>query len=156
MGYPVDTFSASTRTRDGGQSIVEVIIIVAIVAMIVSGLVAATVASIKSATFANTKSQATKYAQEGVEITRRERDLSWNTFFSRRDQTWCMDTAGQWSQVIPCPLIDNKFTRTVQLTWNGADPDPTKRRMEVVATVTWQLGAATHRSEIRTYFTQWR
>lgn len=138
--------------ENSGATLVETIIVVSIVAVVVSSLIAGSTSSLRSTSFTSTKAQATKYAQEGIELARRQRDLSWSEFFNRRDQTWCINKDGNWTSLPTCPVnIDNFFTRTVILGWNAG-----ANRMEIVSVVSWPSGGRIHSSEIRTHLTQWR
>ena len=62
------------KIRERGQSLVELVIVIAVVAIVVGGLVFATIASIRNATLAKNQAQATKYAQEALERVRTARD----------------------------------------------------------------------------------
>lgn len=62
------------KTNQLGQSLIEVVVVIAVVAIVVGGLVFATIASIRNATFAKNQAQATKYAQEGLERVKTARD----------------------------------------------------------------------------------
>lgn len=143
--------------RQHGQSMVEIIIVIGIVLIIVTGLVVASTAALKGTRFTSTKSPATKYAQEGLELARKLRDTSWSAFFVKKDETgglWCLNESGQWSgasgSVTNCANnVAGIYTRSVTFTWDGA-------RMRIMATVSWIDGATTHKSELITYLTQWK
>lgn len=60
-----------------GQSLVELIVVVAVIVIVVGALVFATIASIRNASFAKNQAQATKYAQEGLERVRSGRDRTY-------------------------------------------------------------------------------
>jgi len=150
--------AVSTRTvkeNQFGQSFVELIIIVAVVILLVTGLIVGTVSSLKTTNFASSKSQATKYAQEGIELARRERDTGWYAFYANRsNKTFCVNKTGAYIQGNMCAgsnLIDATFSRIVSYIWNSA-----QNRMEVTVTVSWPDGGGTHKSQVSTYFTQWR
>jgi len=137
-----------------GQTFVEVIIIVSIVIIIITALVSGTIASLKITGYNALKSQATKYAQDGIELSRKERDASWSVFYNRSQppKTWCVDKVGVWSQQSPCPVnIDNTFTRSIQLSYDGVN-----QRIEARVIVTWRDGAEIRSSKITTFFTNWR
>lgn len=61
-----------------GQTMIELIIVMAVVVIVVGALVFATIASLRNAQFAKNQAQATKLAQEGLEKLRslRDRDTS--------------------------------------------------------------------------------
>lgn len=60
--------------NNNGQTLVELIVVVAVIVIIVGALVFATISSIRNAYFAKNQAQATKYAQEGLERVRSGRD----------------------------------------------------------------------------------
>ena len=53
-----------------GQTLIELVIVVAVIVLVVGALVFATISSIRNATLAKNQSQATKLAQEGLEKVR--------------------------------------------------------------------------------------
>lgn len=57
-----------------GQSLVELVVVVAVIIIVLGAVVFATIASIRNASFAKLQAQATKYAQEGLERVRTGRD----------------------------------------------------------------------------------
>lgn len=135
-----------------GQSLVEVIVAVGIVILLVTGLLVGTTNAIRSSQFSTMKSRATRYSQEGLEITRNLRDTSWVSF-SAKSGPWCLSEDGTWTQGNPtCPVnIANRFTRTMTFTWDAGN-----NRMKVDSLVSWKDGVAVHTSQIITYFTQWK
>ena len=58
-----------------GQSIIEVVVALALIAVVVLGLVKVTIISINNASFARDQQGATKYAQEGIENARKLKKL---------------------------------------------------------------------------------
>lgn len=136
--------------KNAGQTFVEVVVVVSLVVLVITALVSGSIASLKTTRYNSAKSQATKYAQEGVELARKDRDSSWNTFYNRRNLTYCLDKAGTWTQGATCPVnIDGIFTRTLDFVAinNG---------MEVTVTVSWIDGSTNRSSKIQTFFTQWQ
>lgn len=63
-------------SSDRGQSLIELVIVVAVIVIVVGGLVFATIASLRNASLAQNQAQATKLAQEGIERVRAARDRS--------------------------------------------------------------------------------
>lgn len=140
-----------------GQSMVEIIIVIGIVLVVVTGLVVGSTAALRGTRFSSTKSPATKYAQEGLELARKLRDTSWSTFFARKDEInglWCLDEAGTWtsaggSEANCSNNVAGIYSRTVRFTWDGTG-------MTVVSAASWVDGATTHKSELTTYLTEWK
>lgn len=138
-----------------GQTFVEVVVVVSIVVIVVTALVSGSIASLRVIGYNSSKSQATKYAQEGLELARKERDSSWNVFYNKSvpsPQVWCIDKIGTWTQQSVCPVnIDGIFTRVMRLSYDSAN-----QRIDATATVSWNDGGNIRMSKIETFFTQWR
>lgn len=135
-----------------GQTLAEIVVALGIILLIISALIVGGTAAIKSSDQNRLRTLAVGYAQEALEITRKLRDEDW-TSFQAKSGLWCLDKAGVWTQAVAeCPAnIDNAFTRSVTFTWNTA-----LSRMDVVTTLRWQDGAATHQTILTTFFTQWQ
>lgn len=134
-----------------GQSLVEVVIAIGVVALLVTGLVVGTTAALKSSRLGRLRSGANKYAQEGVELTRDLRDAGWISF-QARNGLYCLaqDNIFPAAPSGSCTInIDSIYTRSILFAWN----DP---RMQVTATVSWSDGTVTHQSQLITYFTRWQ
>jgi type II secretory pathway pseudopilin PulG len=141
-----------------GQTLLELIVAIAVVALVVTGLIVAVTASLHYGQNSKLSSQALKYAQEGIELTREKRDTSpWDTFLALgavNSNAWCVDKNRVWTGTeSTCAVnIDNVFTRTVTLTWN----DPI---MHVESLVEWTSGNQTNQKQsilLETFLTEWR
>lgn len=66
--------SAQLRSRQNGQTLVELVVVIGVLVIVVGALVFATIASIRNAQFSKNQAQATKLAQEGIERVRTGRD----------------------------------------------------------------------------------
>lgn len=138
-----------------GQTILEAIIAVTIIAAITTGLVAVTVKTLKASQFARTKSQSLKYAQEGVEIVRNLRNtIDWTTFRAYSTiGTWYLGSSGSITDsgcdTSITPNVANTFVRCV--TFSGADP----QKVQVKIDVYWTDGTGVlHDSPLLTEFSQ--
>ncbi len=149
------------RTR--GQTIIEVIVVIGIVVVLTTGLIAGTTSSLKSAQSDRSRSEAVKYAQEGIEVARQLRDENWDTFFSYGGSVYCLgsDAKGNTNFVVStggqCPtnimMQDGTlsiFTRSVQFAWQG------NSGMQIVVTVSYPENSQTKNVQLTTYLTQWR
>lgn len=134
-----------------GQTLLELIVTIGVVAIIVTGLVVAVTSSLRFGQSSRLRSQSVQYAQEGIELVRKIRDTQpWDTLMTYAGKSWCLDSSGTWTaDTGSCPLIDGAFTRRVSLTWN----DPL---MNVVSSVQWTEGSSQQSMELQTYLTQWR
>lgn len=140
-----------------GQTLLELVIAMGVVAVIVTGLVVASTASLRYSQDSRLRSGGVKYAQEAIELVRQIRDTQpWTTFENYSTGTskiWCLSGAGVFSDQNggECPLLSagSPYTRQVTFTWN----DPV---MEVTSEVRWQVGSTQASTQLKTYFTQWR
>jgi len=121
-----------------GQSIIEVIVALSLIAVVVLGLVKVTIISINNAGFARDQRAATKYAQEGIEGARKCKEENEFDFWNKS-----------------CPELsqpnDAKFIRTITYTVIEA-----QKKMDVLVEVTWQDSKGTHKSSLRTNLTKWQ
>lgn len=60
--------------NEDGQTLMELIVVIAVSVIIIGALVFATITSLRNAQFSKNQAQATKRAQEGIEIVRSVRD----------------------------------------------------------------------------------
>lgn len=139
-----------------GQTLLELVIAVGVVAVIVTGLVVAATAALRFGQESRTRTTAVKYAQEAIERARQIRDSqSTDTFLSYSgtgQKSWCLSQDGTWSEMATeCPPIQaqSPYARKVTFTW----ADPT---MTVTSNVTWQVGSQISETELSTYLTLWR
>lgn len=119
------------------------------VVLLATGLVVVTTTSVKTNRIGTLRSQAVKYAQEGMELVRQKRNANWADFQASAG-VWCLNGDGLWYQSAQCTqIINNFFGRTVELTWNDA-----QQRMDVTVTVDWTEGGDYYSSELDSYFVQ--
>lgn len=141
---------------ESGQTLLELVIAIGVVAIVMTALVAAVTASLRYSQATRLRSRGVKYAQEGLELTRKLRDINiWDTFqaYSNGTGRWCLDELGVWtiddaSGICPISTGSN-YWRRVNFVWN----DP---RMEVTVTVSWGERTTPSTVELKTYFTQWK
>lgn len=140
---------------DCGQTLAEIVVVIAIVLLLVTGLVVGATASLKAAQYGRLKSGAVNYTQDAVEVTRSLRDASWSnllSFSAANGGVWCLDAGENWTQASGgnCPVsLNNLYARRVTFTWS----DPT---MQIDVLVTWSDGAHTYTTTLRTYYTNWQ
>lgn len=140
-----------------GQTLLELVIAIGVVAIIITGLVIAATSSLRYGQESRLRSTAVKYAQEGLELARQIRDTqSSDTFLSYSGigtQVWCLDHAATWTKDTGtgCPPIatGSPFVRSVTFTWNNPI-------MSVTSKVSWSLGDTQTSTQLQTYLTQWR
>lgn len=147
------------RHRDrlaSGQTILELVVALGVVALVLTALVAAATASLRFEQAGRFRGLGVKYAQEGIELTRKLRDSgTWNDFMSYSGtgtERWCLSATAVWSLDTGdgCPLAGGSpFWRSVIFVWQ----DPI---MEVTSEVSWGERVAPTVVTLVTNFTQWK
>jgi type II secretory pathway pseudopilin PulG len=133
-----------------GQTLVEAIVVIGMVMLMVTGLISGTTAALKSSQSVKTRSEATKYAEDGIETLRLMRDTNWSSIASYVDTgSNCFNNDGKFSGVCT-PTSDTNLTRKVTLNSAGANT------IHVNVTVTYSEGGVLKAIPIDTYLTQWR
>lgn len=142
-----------------GQSLIEVVIALAVAVIIAVALVGLTVIALRNAQFAKTQNTATRLSQEGVEKTRSWRDNNWVDFSSRKGTTYMLDSSCQFLPSLSCTttgascaiagnenhLVNGQFLRCVTLTDGGTD------QVNVTVVTKWQDGSGDHESRTETF-----
>jgi Tfp pilus assembly protein PilV len=64
----------SLKNNESGQSLIEVLIALLVAVLMIGAMTIATITSLRNSTFSQNQSQATKYAQESIELVRANRD----------------------------------------------------------------------------------
>mgnify|MGYP000887159775 CR=1 FL=1 len=146
------------RKRESGQTLLELVIALGVVAVVITALVSAVTASLRYSQATRFRSRAVKFAQEGVELTRKVRDEQpWSTFFAYTggDGRWCLDASGVWTDDDgngTCPLAaGDNFWRSVHFSW-----DDTEDIMIVTVRVSWGDRSTPSTVELVTHFTEWK
>lgn len=144
------------ENHQSGQTLLELVVAIGVVAIVITALVTAVTASLRYSQATQLRSRGVKFAQEGLELTRKLRDINtWNIFqaYSDGNGSWCLDELGTWTVDGAdgnCPLsTGNDFWRRIHFVWN----DPV---MEVTVTVSWGERTTSSTVELNTYFTEWK
>jgi len=117
-----------------GQTLIEALAALAITAIIVTAISVLVTSSLNNSQFSKNENLATKYAQEGMEIVRHVRDLSYNQF-RNYDGTYCLakgaTTLGASTSSCTTPNVDN-YVRSAQIQQNpGCGPNLARVTMNV-------------------------
>lgn len=143
------------RASNSGQSLVEILVAIAVVTLVLVTLVAAVVMAIRGVRFSKEKIRANFLTQEGMEWIRSQRqEKGWADFellatgagarYCLVDLSW--DKLGSCSQ---SQVIDTKFTREAVLTTAGSDGVKTE------VTTIWDEGGNQFTSRGETTLKQW-
>lgn len=130
-----------------GQSLFEVVVAVAMSALIVTAVVSVAVNSIQNSSFSRNKTLAASYVEDTNEWLRKERDASLSTFTTHvSTQYWCFKTLA-WSTSGKCGstayISDTHFLRqtTFTVTTLGSTG---KNVVQIDTTVSWQDSKGLH------------
>jgi type II secretory pathway pseudopilin PulG len=143
--------------NSSGQTLVEAIVVIGLVVLLVTGLISGTTGSMRSSQNVRARSEATKYASEGVELLRIMRDTNWTTF-SAYNGGFCFGSDGALTSIPPEPLTcgtnitteTNKLMRTVTFSL------PSPGTVQVNVSVYYQDGSTERSVHLDTYFTDWK
>ncbi len=139
-----------------GQTLIEVLIALGVVAVIVSSIAALITTSLSNAQFGRNQNQASVYGQEGMELVRRIRDSDYPTFTTYTG-TYCVakdqTTLGVASGSCTTPNIDTLFIRSIQIEQGGCGVNLAR----VIVSVSWndskcQAGNSCHKSQLSSCF----
>ncbi len=141
---------------NSGQSLLEVVIAFAIVAIILVALVSASSVAVRNSTFASNKSIANKYVNEGLEAVRSIRDKDWAVIYGVADSAQKVRglnySGNQWNFITPPPDYDipqTGFTRKVTLKVNSPSS------VGILVVVSWNQGGQIVSSQASIDFTNW-
>lgn len=141
-----------------GQTLLEIIVAVGVMVLLITGLVVGTSVSLRTSQYGQRRSQATKYAQEGIEIMRALRDSTdWDEYIALDTNgsgatLLCLGNDQNPTQATSCdPNLgeNNTYTRDVSFDWNSPDS-----RVEVSVTVSWSEAGQTPDVTLDTFFTK--
>lgn len=143
-----------------GQSLMEVIIALAVTAIILTGIVSLTSKSVSTSTYSKNKSQANRYAGEAMEYVRTQKEhLGWSNFktiiTSPDPDIWCMKALEFTSSGV-CPSDDTGkisgtiFQRTLEV------KNVSNKTMEIEIKVIWSDEKGTHETYTVSAISDWR
>lgn len=133
-----------------GQSLFEVVVAIALSALIVTGIVAMGAVSIQNSSYSRDKTLASNYVQETMEWLRQERDQNTDVFMQKAvtGSTYCLTTLAWPSTAVKCTtdkvIPDTKFTREISFPeCYGGCPS---RVIEAKVVVSWRDSKGFHES----------
>lgn len=140
-----------------GQSLFEVVVALAVSALVIVALVSLVSSSIRNATFSKNKASATNYTQEATEWLRGQRDENVSDFIDKTlTSSWCLNNL-DWNAPGACPsqavISGTIFKRQAGFTTNVLGG---KEIVEATIIVSWEDAQGTHAVESITNFSDWR
>ncbi len=151
-------------TTQAGQSIIEVLVAIAVVGVVLTTIASGLTYSVKNTAEARYRSVATALAQDAVEVFRRERSiLGWESFYEvfvgAPDQVYCFNTLPANSAAFvalsegACSAgfqqVGTEFRRQVTV-------DPTGSILTVTVVVSWYDGDNQRSVQVQQDFQQWQ
>lgn len=134
-----------------GQSLYEVVIALGIISLILVTSISLSTSSVRNTSFARNDSLATKYAQEGTEYLRQQRDSSWDSFAGQANGVKKSLGNLSWPPTGSCNIPQaTHFCRSITLTRAGTDT------INALIEVSWDDGQGTHGVRSATTYTRWR
>ena len=119
-----------------GQTLIEVLVALGIITVVVTALVSVVITSLSNTQYSKSQSQASQFAQEGMEVMRQWRDSDYAGFRNTPSGIYCL-AAGSTVLNSNCPLAANVgiiFLRQVKLAQSGCSANVTS----VEVSVAWQ------------------
>ena len=138
-----------TKKNIKGQSLFEIVFAVGIAALVLVGVVSLATVSVRNTEFSQSKTKATKLAQEATEWLREQRDLDWDTLGDRTDDYNKIGIGVlDWEQNL-VGIPDTQFNREVKLVMSGGN------KITATVTVSWTDSIGEHVVEAVTIYTDW-
>jgi Tfp pilus assembly protein PilV len=147
----------------GGQTLFEVIFVIGVISVILVGILSLSTSSVRDSNYSNSKSIATKYAQEGAEWIRSQRDANWDSFLTHTNAT-CLGSLS-WSS--SCTITGTLFSRSIAFVcyrYTSGPPVSTVsvscgstgvNMVDATVIVSWNDAQGTHQSKSITTLTRW-
>jgi Tfp pilus assembly protein PilV len=149
-------FSAKADGFVMGQSLFEVLLALAVITLTVVGIASLSTYAVSNTTYSRNKNQATRYAQEGIEWVRSERDSNITNFLSNASGTWCLSSLTWSSSHSICTsqvIANTQFTRNLIFSTVTKDGKQVK---QAEVKVSWSDSKSTREVSSTTYFSDWR
>lgn len=146
--------------RNGGQSLIEVLVALSLAVLAIGALVSVTVTSVKNAQFSQNQTQAEKYAQEGMEWVRLQKESlpSWSAFSGKSSPSpYCINNL-DWNLPFSCGasnITGTIYKRELNLSQPGDCPNSSPSPINAKVTVYWTDSIRIHQAVRETCFTNW-
>jgi len=131
-----------------GQSIVEVLFAIGVVSICLLALIVVITAAVSNTRFSKSYNLATKYANEGVEMARKERDRNnWTDFIAAYQNDVGLDDSLTWGDC-GSANVDSIYERCINFFQAG-------EVVTVTATVSWTDSGKDHSVVATTVLSKW-
>ncbi len=142
------------RSRHG-TTLIETLIALALASVVLTAVVSMVITAVSTAATAKSRTTATRYAEEGIEVTRRARDENlWANFYKSYvgGTTWHVDP--NYNLTTGSGLDLSPFQRGINIT-DSSVPNGAKNRVQVVVKVSWSDKGKTQTVQLDTYLSEW-
>lgn len=133
-----------------GQSMYEMVIAIAIVALSLLAFVGLIISSLSAANYTREKSRANSYVQQALEWLRTEKDADWGAFYTNASGNTGGMCLGSLTWSGGCGISGTNYERRAYFTVSSGD------KVNVRIEVSWSDARGRHVSEGSTSFTDWR
>ena len=156
-------------TTTKGQTLIEVIFAATITAVVLVAVVHSLSLSVKASRKSSDQTLSTRYAQEGVEWFRQQRDrvgwFAFTTWLPPAITTYCANTLPDLNGASfspftagSCPgtyIAGTNFERLFTITPINQDLDPNFEAVDIIVTVQWWEGAQQFQSRLTSSLEEW-
>ncbi len=139
-----------------GSTLVESVVAIGLASVIVSAIVGMVVSAIASSTAAKSRTTATRYAEEGLEVARLTRDRnSWASFYPSyvNASVWHVGATNTLVTSTDTGII-SVYTREIRFT-NASSPTTNNDRVQVDVQVKWIDKGKNEVVQLVSYLTKW-
>ncbi|MCL5676239.1 MAG: hypothetical protein M1120_03905 [Patescibacteria group bacterium] len=143
------------RNKFLGQTLIEMLMALGAGVLIVMAIIGGVVVANRNSQFSKNQNLATRYAQEGIELIRSQRDqLGWNAFYSAYNNVpQCIDGSAKFTNMAgSCGQnVASFFSRSATF----FDTNGSGKSLTVTVTVSWSEVNGSHDSKQTTLLTEW-
>lgn len=151
---------ACFNKKNSGQSLIEVIVAVGMMALLLTAVLALISLSVKNSRLAKDRTKAVGLVQEGIELMRTYRDKNWIALYTATgntcglNKTWTVeedliDSCDSCDSLAENNSIDDFFRRCVQVDADGGN------QVNIQVVVSWQEGAQAQQTIQTTNLSLW-
>ena len=133
-------------------SLIEVLVFTAVLGLFFVAAMAVATFNLKNMKIQEHKILATRYAEEGMEWVKEEKEADWSTFITHGSGNYCLNVSLDWNAA--CTEDDYSlgtpafFKRELTITSSGSPVD----QEEITVTVNWKEGGNSFTVPIKTVF----
>ena len=144
-----------------GQTLFELVVALGIGILMITAVVVLVTGSVKNSSFSQNNAMATRFAQEGLEWAKGEKEESWSSIFDKSSigngTSYCLQTLSWSNGSSNCTQIANTvLTRTITMKKLDTDNNGEYETIQATSSVTWADSNQTHDITLDTQFTDWR